>query len=111
MNGRNYFINGITELLILSILKRSDSYVYEIFKTIQEYSGGLLDISQNTIYTATYKLESENKISEYSKLVGRKRTRVYYHIEGPGLAALDDLTDNNINTTTGVQNIINSLKG
>ena len=111
MNGRNYFINGITELLILSILKRSDSYVYEIFKTIQEYSGGLLDISQNTIYTATYKLESENKISEYSKLVGRKRTRVYYHIEGPGLAALDALTDNYINTTTGVQNIINSLKG
>ena len=111
MSTRNYFINGITELLILSILQRSDSYVYEIFKTIQENSGGLLDISQNTIYTATYKLEAENKISEYSKLVGRKRTRVYYHIEEPGLKALEELTANYFNTTSGVQNIINSLKG
>ena len=74
MAERNYFINGITELLILSFLKNHDAYVYEITKSIEEKSGGLLSISQNTIYTATYKLENEGKISEYSKLVGRKRT-------------------------------------
>ena len=110
MSTRNYFINGITELLILSILRRSDSYVYDIFKTIKDNSNGLLSISQNTIYTATYKLESENKISEYSKLVGRKRTRVYYHIEDAGLQALNELEINYSNTTSGVQNILGSLK-
>ena len=57
MAERNYFINGITELLILSFLKNHDAYVYEITKSIEEKSGGLLSISQNTIYTATYKLE------------------------------------------------------
>lgn len=110
MSTRNYFINGITELLILSILKYSDSYVYDIFKTIKEYSNGQLFISQNTIYTATYKLEAEKKISEYTKLVGKKRTRVYYHIEESGLKALEELEANYFNTTIGVQSILSSLK-
>lgn len=72
MASKNYFINGITELLILSILNCHDSYVYEIVKSIENFSGGLLTISLNTIYTATYKLENEGKISEYAKLVGKK---------------------------------------
>lgn len=58
--------------------------LYEITKTIERDSNYLLSISQNTIYTATYKLENENQISEYSKLVGKKRTRIYYHIEEEG---------------------------
>lgn len=106
---RNYFINGITELLILSILNKSDSYVYEISKQITSYSGNILNISQNTIYTATYKLETENKISEYSKLVGKKRIRVYYHIEDEGREYLQELLTNYHLTAKGVQNILNSL--
>ncbi|MGN0452608.1 MAG: PadR family transcriptional regulator [Ruminococcus sp.] len=58
--------------------------MYEIIKSIADYSDGLLVISQNTIYTAAYKLVNEGKISEYSKLVGKKRTRVYYHLEVSG---------------------------
>lgn len=109
MASRNYFINGITELLILSILNKHDSYVYEITKAIENDSGNLLSISQNTIYTATYKLENEGKISEYSKLVGRKRTRIYYHIEPDGKVYLKELLSNYQNTTSGVQNILNLL--
>lgn len=110
MANKNYFINGITELLILSMLKNHDSYVYEIVKSITEFSGGLLTISQNTIYTATYKLENEGKISEYSKLVGKKRTRVYYHLEPPGDEYLCDILSNYIDTTKGVKNFLNSLE-
>lgn len=78
MADKNYLVTGITELLILSILDKHDSYVYEITKNVSDLSGGLLSISQNTVYTATYKLETEGKISAYSKLVGKKRTRIYY---------------------------------
>ena len=102
MAERNYFINGITELLILSFLKNHDAYVYEITKSIEE-------ISQNTIYTATYKLENEGKISEYSKLVGRKRTRIYYHIEDEGINYLEQLSNNYNNTINGVKTILDSL--
>lgn len=109
MPSKNYFINGITELLILSILQKRDSYVYEIVKEITELSGGLLNISQNTIYTATYKLGNENKISEYSKLVGKRRTRIYYHLEPAGEQYLEELLSNYLNVTNGVTNLFNSL--
>lgn len=109
MAERNYFINGITEFLILSILSSRNSYVYEITKTIEKKSNGLLSISQNTIYTATYKLQNEGKISEYSKLVGKRRTRIYYHIEEAGITYLEQLKQNYYQTINGVQSVINSL--
>lgn len=108
--SKNYFINGITDLLILSILDNHDSYMYEIVKSIADFSDGLLNISQNTIYTAAYKLENEGKNSEYSKRVGKKRTRVYYHLEPQGKECLDVLMRNYKNTTDGVLKILSVLK-
>lgn len=109
MASKNYFINGITELLILSILNCHNSYVYEIVKSIENFSEGLLTISQNTIYTATYKLENEGKITEYSKQVGKKRTRIYYRIEQSGREFLKEISQNYKNTTDGIQKIMNVL--
>jgi len=109
MAVKNYFINGLTDLLVLSILASHDSYVYEIVKSITDYSNGLLSISQNTIYTATYKLENEGKITEYSKLVGKRRTRIYYKIEPAGRRYLDDLLENYRQTTNGVFGILDML--
>ena len=109
MSDRNYFINGITELLILSILKTHDSYAYEITKTIEQESNGLLIISQNTIYAATYKLLNDGKISEYSKLVGKRRTRIYYHLEDSGRSYLEELSQNFHNTILGVNTILSTL--
>ena len=91
MAGKNYFISGITDMLVLYFLNQKDCYVYEITKAVSELSEGSLNLNQNTIYTATYKLENEGMISEYSKLVGRKRTRVYYHLEAPGKEYLEEL--------------------
>ena len=105
MSGRNYFINGTTELLILFLLSRQDCYVYELTRTISDSSEGLLNISQNTIYTAAYKLENEGKISEYSKLVGRKRTRIYYHLEPEGQCYLEELLSNYQCIIAGIQKI------
>lgn len=107
--NKNPFINGITDLLILSILKNHDSYMYDIIKAIKDSSGGLLVISQNTIYTAAYKLQSEGKISEYSKLVGKKRTRVYYHLEPKGEVCLSELSEHYKNTINGVSKIFSVL--
>lgn len=106
MANKNYFINGITELLVLFLLNQKDYYVYEIAKTIAELSEDNLSISQNTIYTATYKLENEHKISEYSKLVGKKRTRVYYHIEQNGRQYLEELITSYQTTIAGISKIM-----
>ena len=106
MATKNYIINGITEMLILYFLRQKDCYVYEITKAVSSLSEGYLSISQNTIYTATYKLENDGMISEYSRLVGRKRTRVYYHIESKGLAYLEELLETYHSTFYGIENIL-----
>lgn len=110
MADKNYFINGITELLILSLLSVQDRYVYEITKKIGEYSNGRLSISQNTIYAATYKLKNEKKISEYTQLVGKRRTRVYYHLEPHGKRCLDELRLQFFDTIHGVEEILSFIQ-
>ena len=110
MASRNYFINGTTELLLLSLLENKDRYVYEIVKSINEFSGGFLDISQNTIYAVTYKLGNEGYISEYSVRVGKRRTRVYYHLEAKGAELLQQVREHYSRTTIGIQNIFDTLK-
>ena len=102
MSNRNPFITGITEYLFLSLLQRHECYVYDITKTIRTYSGGLLAISPNTIYTTVYKLEHDGLIKEYTKLVGRKRTRVYYHIEPKGQEYLKNISEQYRQVTQGV---------
>lgn len=61
MASKNYFLNGVAELLILSILKNQDTYIYDIKKTISELTNDILPMSQNTIYAAAYKLEKKKK--------------------------------------------------
>ena len=87
MGKQNYFFSGITDILILAILCEHDSYVYEIVKFI-----------------------NEGKISEYSKLVGKKRTRIYYHIEDEGRAYYENLLESFHNAYSGVEIILNILK-
>ncbi len=109
MGNKNYFFSGISELLILAILNKQDSYAYEINKSITEFSNGKLNISQNTIYAATYKLENEGKISQYTKLVGKRRTRVYYHIEESGKEFYTAMLDSFRETFSGVENVLTLL--
>ena len=109
MGTKNNFFSGITEILILAILNYHDSYAYEIVKYIKEFSDGCLAISQNTIYAVTYKLENEGKITHYSKLVGKRRTRIYYHIEQEGKEYYNQLLNNFRDAYRGVENILSTL--
>ena len=111
MAYKNSLITGISDLLVLSILDKQDSYVYEITKIIAKKSDGLLNISHNTVYTVTYKLEEEQMISEYPKLVGKKRTRVYYHLEPKGKEYLEELSTEYSKMSEGVLKILKSLGG
>lgn len=108
--SKNYFMSGIADLLILAILDKGDRYMYEIVKCISDFSHGKLDISQNTIYTVAYKLGDDGKISEYSKLVGKRRTRVYYHLEPKGKKYLDELMESFSAITDGVFDLLKTLE-
>jgi len=107
--NKNYFSKGITDLLILTLLSDHDCYMYELVKSMSDYSKGKLSIAQNTIYTAAYKLEQDGMISEYSKVVGRKRTRIYYHLEPEGQNLLNTLIEKYRNTVEGVDAVLSTF--
>ena len=109
MDNKNVFTKGLTDFLILSILEKKDSYVYEIVGDISELSDKMIPISLNTFYSAIYKLEENSFITSYSKLVGRKRTRIYYHIEPKGKNLLKQLSDDYSKTVEGVSRIFSRI--
>ena len=105
MAASNNFFSGITDMIILYFLRQKDCYGYEMTKAVSELSEGLLNISINTIYTSIYKMENDGLISEYSKLVGKRRTRVYYHLEPAGIAHLEKLLSAYHAMVSGVEKI------
>lgn len=109
MARKNNLIAGVTDLLVLSILDSKDNYAYEISKYIASQSNSLLSMSMNTVYTVIYKLESKDMVSEYTKLVGKKRTRVYYHLEPAGKEYLERLRTNYNNMVKGASMIFEDL--
>jgi len=105
----NIFLHGITDFIILFLLSSQDHYIYEISNMITQQSNGKISISSNTIYSAIYRLEKLGYVSDYAKLVGKRRTRVYYHLEDKGRKHLAELLQKYTTTIDGVTSILNKL--
>ena len=77
-------IRGHTDAIILSRLSRSDSYGYEINKTISNLSGGRFELKEATLYTAFKRLEEAGLIASYWGDSGAGARRRYYTITPAG---------------------------
>lgn len=91
-NARNNFKKGVTALLILTFLQEGDMYGYQISQTLLERSDGEFSIPEGSLYPALYKLIEQGYISDHKELVGKRMTRVYYHLENSGREHLEQLT-------------------
>jgi len=80
-----------TDLVLLSLLKEKDMYGYELRRLISEYSDQLYEIPEGSMYIFLYRLSETGLISERKELVGKRRMRVYYHLEPAGEAYLEKL--------------------
>lgn len=92
MQIKDNFKKGSVEMLILSLLKDNDLYGYEMAQLIVERGGGYITIPEGSLYPTLYKLDDKKLISSYKKQVGKRQTRVYYHIEPEGLKYLEEVT-------------------
>ena len=107
MSYSSDILRGHTETIILGILKDTDSYGYDILRTILEKGNGVLDIKDATIYTAFKRMEKEALITTYwgDEDIGARRK--YYSITDKGrdyyLAKVKEWKEINI--------ILNSLIG
>lgn len=80
-------IRGHTDAIILARLLRSDSYGYEINKTISTLSSGRFELKEATLYTAFKRLEELGYIASYWGDSGAGARRRYYTITAAGREA------------------------
>lgn len=84
-------IRGHTDAIILARLMQSDSYGYEINKTISSLSSGQFELKEATLYTAFKRLEEQNYIASYWGDSGAGARRRYYAITPEGRYACHQL--------------------
>lgn len=105
-NFKNNFKKGATALLILTFLQEGDMYGYQISQTLLERSDGEFSIPEGSLYPALYKLIDEGYISDHKEQVGKRLTRVYYHLEESGREHLKQLTSDYMAVRRSIEKIL-----
>lgn len=77
-----------TKPLILTILKRGESYGYQIIQDVKELSGGTLEWSDGMLYPVLHKMEKDGLIQSRWDVSEEGRRRKYYAITDEGLEEL-----------------------
>lgn len=73
-----------TRPLILTILKRGESYGYQIIQDAKELSGGTLEWSDGMLYPVLHKLQKDGCIQSRWEVSEEGRRRKYYSITESG---------------------------
>lgn len=79
-------MRGYNDLMILALLKHSDSYGYEISRQIKEISEDKYVMKETTLYSAFTRLEKLGYITSYFGTETNGKRRTYYRITELGMA-------------------------
>lgn len=85
------FRRGVMSLVLLALLKREDMYGYQLVTETQRLSEGRIMTQEGSLYPVLYKLEDQGLISSRRVPVGKRMSRVYYHLEPTGEQRLQEL--------------------
>lgn len=75
---------GTVEILILTLLQDQDMYGYQLSQELASRSKGLYTLQESSMYPTLYRLVEKKLISDRQEKVGKRRVRVYYHLEEAG---------------------------
>jgi PadR family transcriptional regulator, regulatory protein PadR len=81
------FLNGVPELLILSLLARRPMYGYELVQAICRSTGGVLEFGEGCVYPILHRLEADGLLGGKRETVGG-RSRVVYRMTPKGAKRL-----------------------
>lgn len=102
-NAQNSFRRGVMSLVILGLLKREDMYGYQLVQETERVSGGRIVTQEGSLYPVLYKLVDQGLISDRRVQVGRRMTRVYYHLEPAGEQRFAELLREYEEITQGIR--------
>ncbi len=98
-------LRGHTDMILLGILSKRDSYGYEINKQLEEVSNGAFVLTEATLYTSFKRLEGKGQVASYWQKGASGKKRKYYGITTLGKEELKNLQ----NSWQEAKKIIDSL--
>lgn len=99
---------GVTELVLLGLLAQRDMYGYEMSQELQDRSGGKFILQESSMYPTLYRLEDKGYITVTKQQVGKRRTRMYYHLEPSGRDYLQSSVTEYLSMQEGIRSILAS---
>lgn len=110
-SSQQSFRRGVMSLVILALLKREDMYGYQLVQETANSSGGKLTTQEGSLYPVLYRLLDQGLISDRKVQVGKRMSRIYYHLEPAGEERLRELIQEYEDVTQGIFQIIREEGG
>ena len=107
--NQSSFRRGVLSLVILGLLQKEDMYGYQLVQEAARQSGGQIITQEGSLYPVLYKLVDQGLITDRKVQVGKRMTRVYYHLEPAGAIRLQELTREYEEITQGVLQIVKGV--
>ena len=99
-------LRGTLEMLVLSLLRKEESYGYEIISTVKELTEGIIELKEGSLYPVLYRLEDANLIESFWQAKGRGNPRKYYKLTESGKLKEQELITEWKNFTVQINNIL-----
>lgn len=100
------FQRGVASLVLLGLLKQQNMYGYQLTQEMARQSFGAISMQEGALYPVLYKLQDAGYISAEKILVGKRMSRVYYHLEPEGQEYLERLAAEYKAVANGVLRIV-----
>ncbi|HZH41303.1 MAG TPA: PadR family transcriptional regulator [Gemmatimonadales bacterium] len=103
---QNDVLRGTLELLILKTLALEPMHGWGISQRIQQFSSGVLDVNQGSLYPALQRLEVKGWIDSEWRTTENNRQAKYYRLTASGRRALGAETATWRRYVTAVESIL-----
>ena len=106
MSKPSDLVQGTLDLLILKILRLEPMHGWAISQRLKQVSGGVLQVSDGSLYPALHKLEQEGWITAEWKPTENNRRAKFYSLTRPGRRQLETEAANWERLSVAITNIV-----
>ncbi len=97
---------GTVEMLLLHLLCERSMYGYELLQELKIRSDYKFILKDGSMYPIMYRMIDKELVTDEQVLVGKRRTRVYYHITDLGRAYLEEIKAEYFSMSEGIANVL-----
>lgn len=107
MQVRENLKKGTVETVLLHLLSERPMYGYEVVQEMKKRSNEQFVLKDGSMYPILYRMIDKGLITDEQVLVGKRRTRVYYHLTEEGKAYLEEIKAEYLFITEGIAKLLN----